>query len=357
METALKPTDAQYAAIRGNDPAADGNFLYAVTTTRIFCRPSCISRVPRRENIRIFAGADAALAAGFRPCKRCQPDKAPEADPRLERARALIDRRLADGEPAPSLAELAAVAHMGATHLQKRFAAAYGVSPRGYAEARRVATLKQELRNGSGVTEAIYGAGFGAPSRVYEKADRWLGMTPADYRRGGEGLTLTVAIRRTSMGLTLAAESPRGVAALLFGTSAATLLDELQAEFPAARIERNDASGSEIFAALEAVLRGEPVPRSLRLDLRGTPFQIRVWTALQAIPAGQTRSYREIAAELGLPGAARAVGSACGNNIIGVLVPCHRALRSDGSLGGYRWGLKRKERLLAGEKKTEAAAE
>lgn len=357
MQTALKPTDAQYAAICGNDAAADGRFLYAVTTTKIFCRPSCISRIPKRENIRIFADAADAAEAGFRPCKRCRPDRAPEADARLERARTLIDRRLADGEPVPSLAELAKVAHMGATHLQRRFAAAYGVSPRSYAEARRVAALKQELRNGSGVAEAIYGAGFGAPSRVYEKADRWLGMTPADYRRGGEGLTLKVAIRRTSMGLTLMAESPRGVAALLFETTAAALMDELREEFPAARIERDDSAGSETFAALEAVLHGRPAPRGLRLDLRGTPFQIKVWTALQAIPAGQTRSYQQIAAALGMPNAARAVGSACGNNIIGVLVPCHRALRNDGSLGGYRWGLKRKERLLAGEKKAEDAAE
>lgn len=357
MQTAPKPTDAQYAAIRGNDAAADGRFFYAVTTTKIFCRPSCLSRVPKRDNIRIFVDAAGAAEAGFRPCKRCRPDRAPAADARLERARALIDRRLADGEPAPSLAELAKVAHMGATHLQRRFAAAYGVSPRSYAEARRVVALKQELRNGNGVAQAIYGAGFGAPSRVYEKADRWLGMTPADYRRGGEGLTLKVAIRRTSMGLTLVAESPRGVAALLFNSSAAALMEELHGEFPAARIERDDAAGSETFAALEAVLQGRPAPRGLRLDLRGTPFQIKVWTALQAIPAGQTRSYQQIAAGLGMPSAARAVGSACGNNIIGVLVPCHRALRSDGSLGGYRWGLRRKERLLAGEKKTEDAAE
>ncbi len=357
MEHAAAPTDAQFAAIRANDAAADGRFFYAVTTTKIFCRPSCISRPPKRGNIRIYPDAAAAGRDGFRPCKRCRPDQVPAADARLERARALIEQRLAAGEATPTLSELARVAHMGATHLQRRFAAAYGVSPRAYAEARRVTNLKQELRNGHGVSDAIYGAGFGAPSRVYEKAGRWLGMTPADYRRGGEGLTLVVAIRRTSMGLTLVAESPRGVAALLFGTAAEALLDELRDEFPAARIARDDAAGAEAFAALEAVLQGCPAPRGLRLDLRGTPFQIRVWSALQAIPPGQTRSYSEIAGALGMPNAARAVGSACGNNIIGVLVPCHRALRSDGSLGGYRWGLKRKQALLAGERKTDDAAE
>lgn len=357
MEHAPPPTDAQFAAIRANDAAADGRFFYAVATTKIFCRPSCVSRVPKRSNIRIYADAAAAGRDGFRPCKRCRPDQAPAADARLERARMLIERDVAAGGATPTLAELAKVAHMGATHLQRRFAAAYGVSPRAYAEARRVASLKQELRSGSGVADAIYGAGFGAPSRVYEKADRWLGMTPADYRRGGEGLTLVVAIRRTGMGLTLLAESPRGVAALLFGTGAAALLEELRDEFPAAQIERDDKAGGEAFAALEAVLQGRPAPRRLRLDLRGTPFQIRVWSALQAIPPGQTRSYQDIAGSLGMPNAARSVGSACGNNIIGVLVPCHRALRSDGSLGGYRWGLKRKQMLLDGERKTEDAAE
>lgn len=357
MTNAHTPTDREYAAICANDASADGRFFYAVSTTKVFCRPSCVSRVPKRDNVRIFADAAAASSQGFRPCKRCRPDQAAAADARLERARALIETRLAAGEPSPTLTQLAKEAHMGATHLQRRFAAAYGVSPRSYAEALRVATLKQELRSGNGVADAIYGAGFGAASRVYEKADRWLGMTPADYRRGGQGLTLNVAIRRTTMGQTLVAESPRGVAALLFGAGQSALLEELRSEFPAARIERDDTTGNEAFAALEAVLTGKAAPRGLRLDLRGTPFQIKVWSALQAIPAGETRSYGEIAGSLGLPNAARAVGSACGNNIIGILVPCHRALRSDGSLGGYRWGLKRKQALLAGEQKTEDAAE
>ncbi|WP_300298851.1 bifunctional DNA-binding transcriptional regulator/O6-methylguanine-DNA methyltransferase Ada [Ferrovibrio sp.] len=345
----LRPTDAEFAAIKGNDAAADGRFLYGVSTTKIFCRPSCVSRAPKRENVRIFADAEAAQSAGFRPCKRCRPDQMPAADARLERARKLIDERLAAGEATPTLTQLARVAHMGATHLQRRFAAAYGLSPRAYAEAQRVAALKHELRQGNGVSDAIYGAGFGAASRVYEKAGRWLGMTPAAYRRGGEGLTLTVAIRHTAMGPTLVAESPRGIAALLFGSQEKTMLAELRDEFPAARIDRDDKAGAAAFEALAAMLAGRPAPKGLRLDLRGTPFQIRVWTALQAIPAGETRSYREIAASLGHPKASRAVGSACANNIIGVLVPCHRALRSDGGLGGYRWGLERKEKLLTGE--------
>jgi AraC family transcriptional regulator of adaptative response/methylated-DNA-[protein]-cysteine methyltransferase len=348
-QTQRLPTDIEFTAIRGNDTSFDGRFLYGVTSTKVFCQPSCISRAPKRENVRIFSDAEAATAAGFRPCKRCRPDRAPQADARLERARLLIDRRLAAGESTPTLAQLAKEAHMGATHLQRRFAAAYGLSPRAYAEAQRVATLKHELRHSSGVSDAIYGAGFGAASRVYEKAGRWLGMTPADYRRGGEGLTLTVAIRRTLMGSTLVAESTRGVAAVLFGNTEKAMLAELRDEFPAARIDRDDAAGKAAFAALEAMLAGKAPPKGLRLDLRGTPFQIRVWTALQAIPPGETRTYQQIAQSLGAPKAARAVGSACGNNIIGVLVPCHRALRSDGGLGGYRWGLERKEKLLSGE--------
>lgn len=348
-QTQRLPNDTEFAAIRGNDASFDGRFFYGVASTKIFCRPSCISRAPKRENVRIFDNADAAQIAGYRPCKRCQPDKAPAADARLERARKLIDRRLTAGEPTPTLPQLAKEAHMGATHLQRRFAAAYGLSPRAYAEAQRVALLKQGLRNGSGVSDAIYGAGFGAASRVYEKAGRWLGMTPADYRRGGEGLTLIVAIRRTAMGLTLVAESTRGVAALLFGSTEKAMLEELRDEFPAARIDRDETAGRAAFAALEAMLAGREPPKGLRLDLRGTPFQIRVWTALQAIPAGETRTYQQIAQSLGAPKASRAVGSACGNNIIGVLVPCHRALRSDGGLGGYRWGLERKEKLLNAE--------
>lgn len=348
-QTPRLPTDTEFAAIRGNDASFDGRFFYGVASTKIFCRPSCVSRAPKRENVRIFGDTEAATAAGFRPCKRCQPDKAPTADARLERARKLIDRRLAAGESTPTLPQLAKEAHMGATHLQRRFAAAYGLSPRAYAEAQRVVLLKNELRNGSGVTEAIYGAGFGAASRVYEKAGRWLGMTPADYRRGGEGLTLTVAIHRTAMGATLVAESTRGVAALLFGNTEKAMLAELRDEFPAARIDRDDEAGKAAFAALEAMLAGREPPKSLRLDLRGTPFQIRVWTALQAIPVGETRTYQQIAQSLARPRRrapsvwpAATTSSACWCPATGRCVAM-------AALGGYRWGLERKEKLLTGE--------
>lgn len=352
MENDRAPTAPEYAAILARDAKQDGRFLYAVRSTGVYCHPSCASRPPKRENVRIFKTGEAARAAGYRPCKRCKPETDQATpDRRLERARRLIEETLGNGEAPPSLKALSAVAHMGATHLQRRFAAAYGLSPKAYAEAHRLTLLKRELKTGRGVTDAIYGAGFGGPSRVYEKAGRLLGMTPADYRRGGEGLTLRVAIRNAppshlGLGRVLVAESPRGIAALLLGSSDAAMLRELRDEFPEAAISRDDKGGREAIAALEAVLAGDPVPKNLPLDLRGTAFQVRVWTALQAIPAGETRTYAAIAKQLGTPGAARAVGSACANNILGVLVPCHRAIRADGGLGGYRWGLGRKQALL-----------
>lgn len=347
---ASAPTDRQFAAILGNDAAADGTFIYGVRSTGVYCHPSCSSRAPKRENVVVFADARAAAAAGFRPCKRCRPDQAGAAvDPRLLRARDLIDAHVDAGRASPSLRQLAAVAHASAGHLQRRFAAAFGLTPRAYAEARRIALLKQTLRREDDVTDAIYAAGFGAASRVYEKAGKWLGMTPADYRRGGEGLTLHVAVRRGPLGQILVAEGPRGVVALLMGDSLRALRDELAAEFPAAQIVDDPKAGAAAMQALDAVLQGRRPPKELPLDLRGTPFQIKVWRALQAIPPGETRSYAQIAASIGHPRATRAVGSACGNNIIGVLVPCHRAKRSDGGLGGYRWGLSRKEKLLAAE--------
>jgi len=351
MSKPRTPTDREFAAILGNDAKADGRFFYGVASTRIYCRPSCTSRAPKRDNVRIFASPNEAQAAGFRACKRCRPDALIEADARLERARQLIDKKLEAGEAAPDLNALSRAAHVSPTHLQRLFTAAYGLSPRAYAEARRIDKLKAELKGGADVSDAIYGAGFGGPSRVYEKADRWLGMTPADYKRGGEGLSLTVAIHPAprKLGRVLVAESHRGIAALLFGDSDTAMLDELRDEFPAAEITRDDTAGKKALAALDALLMGRKPKQELPLDLRGTAFQIRVWQALSAIPRGETRSYREIAIALGEPKAARAVGSACGNNILGVLVPCHRALRSDGGLGGYRWGLARKQAILDAE--------
>ncbi|WP_374631764.1 bifunctional transcriptional activator/DNA repair enzyme AdaA [Ferrovibrio sp.] len=351
-----QPTKAETAAILANDARADGRFIYAVSSTGIFCHPSCPSRPPKPENIRIYPDADAAAADGLLACKRCRPDQ-PGHDKRLLRARALIDARIDAGEAPPSLAELGKAAHASPSHLQRRFAAAFGLSPKAYAEARRLQTLKRELKGGADVAQAIYGAGFGATSRVYEKSDKLLGMTPADYKRGGEGLTLTYSLKawplKPSLGRVLLARSPRGLAALLLGANDAAMLAELRGEFPAATLLRDDAANDAALAAMTALLHGRALPKNLPLDLRGTPFQIRVWQALQAIPHGETRSYAQIAAMLGMPRASRAVGSACANNILGLLVPCHRALRSDGGLGGYRWGLDRKQAIL--DMETEAA--
>jgi len=350
------PTKAELAAILGNDARADGRFIYGVSSTGIFCHPSCPSRAPKRENIRIYADAAAAAADGLTACKRCKPQQ-DGYDKRLLRARALIDARIDAGEAPPSLAELGKAAHASPTHLQRLFAAAFGLSPKAYAQARRLQALKRELKGGADVAQAIFGAGFGATSRVYEKSDKLLGMTPADYKRGGQGLTLTYSLKnwplKPSLGRVLLARSPRGLAALLLGSRDADMLAELRGEFPAATLQRDDAANDAALAAMQALLHGGALPKTLPLDLRGTPFQIRVWQALQAIPHGETRTYAQIAALLGMPKAARAVGSACANNILGLLVPCHRALRSDGGLGGYRWGLERKQAILDVE--TEAA--
>ncbi len=350
------PSKAEIAAILGNDANADGRFIYAVSSTGIFCHPSCPSRPPKPENIRIYPDAEAAAADGWRPCKRCRPEQTGH-DKRLLRARALIDARIDAGEAPPSLTELGKAAHASPTHLQRRFAAAFGLSPKAYAEARRLRSLKRELKGGADVAQAIFGAGFGAASRVYEKSDKLLGMTPADYKRGGEGLTLTYSLKdwplKPKLGRVLLARSHRGLAALLLGSRDAEMLEELRGEFPAAKLVRDDAANDAALAAMQALLHGKALPKNLPLDLRGTPFQIRVWQALQAIPHGETRTYAQIAALLGMPKAARAVGSACANNILGLLVPCHRALRTDGGLGGYRWGLDRKQAILDVE--TEAA--
>ncbi|HZH44506.1 MAG TPA: bifunctional DNA-binding transcriptional regulator/O6-methylguanine-DNA methyltransferase Ada [Lysobacter sp.] len=337
-------------AVRARDRAYDGRFVYGVVTTGVFCRPSCPARPPREENLRFFAGNDEARAAGFRPCKRCRPDQPSESE-RLQAAARYIERH-AD-RPLP-LAELAAQAGLSSAHFQRRFRALFGVTPRQMQDAVRMRTLKTELRKGAAVTEAIYAAGFGSPSRVYGEAARHLGMTPKAYRDGGAGEHIAWAVRDTALGPLLMAATERGVCFAQFGESAELLNAQLQREFPRATLTRSDAEHSPQLdawiAALDAhVSRGAARPE-LPLDLRGTAFQMRVWRFLLGLEDGQVVSYGELAQALDLPRATRAVASACGANRIAVLVPCHRVLRGDGSLGGYRWGLERKRTLLDAER-------
>jgi len=347
------PTDSQmWRATGARDPHFDGVFWYAVTTTGVFCRPSCPSRRPRRDNVRFFPSTAAALAAGFRPCKRCAPlaNREPLAA-RLEAVARYIDAH-AD-QPLP-LAGLAARAHLSPAHFQRRFKALLGVSPKAYQDGARLARLKAGLRSGGAVLDAIVGAGFSSTSRVYGEAARNLGMTPSTYRAGGAGETIAHACRPTALGLLMMAATDRGVCFAQFGPSEAALRRKLAAEFPQATLVASPMADSPLLdawiRAFEAHVGGHAPRPDVPLDLRGTAFQVKVWRFLLGIRAGEVVSYSEVAAGIGAPTAVRAAASACAANRIAVLVPCHRVLRGDGGLGGYRWGIERKRTLIDGER-------
>jgi AraC family transcriptional regulator of adaptative response/methylated-DNA-[protein]-cysteine methyltransferase len=344
------------AAVARRDPAWDGRFVYGVVTTGVFCRPSCSSRAARPENLRFFADIAAATEAGYRPCRRCRPDTPGGAQAGLiELARYIqshSDERL-------TLATLAERAGLSASRLQRSFKQTFGITPMAFHKAVRLGRLKASLRAGEDVTAAIFDAGFGSTSRVYESAAANIGMTPSAYRRGGEGETIAYAVRSTGLGPMLMAATARGVCAVQFGDDADALLAQLRQEFPRAQILSSPARAAPELDAWMAALQvhldgGGPRP-DLPLDLRGTAFQVRVWRFLLTVPEGEVLSYGELAERIGRPRAFRAAASACGANRIGVLVPCHRVLRGDGGLGGYRWGLERKRALLAAERARRAA--
>lgn len=345
------PPDAEtaWAAVQGRDDRFDGRFVYAVRSTGVFCRPSCPSRRPGRGQVAFFADAGAAAAAGFRACKRCDPasPRSPRAAA-LERVRALIEERLDDRL---TLAELARAARLSPAHLQKSFKAALGLSPRDYVRARRAERFKAEVRGGRSVTDALYHAGYGSGSRLYESAPKRLGMTPGAYRNGGRGQRIGYTTAESRYGRLLLAATARGVCAVQLGDSDGALAATLRQEYPEAELRRDDATLRPWLAAILAHLDGR-VPRlDLPLDVAASAFQRRVWAALQEIPRGETRSYAQVAASLGAPRAARAVARACAANPIALLVPCHRVVRADGAAGGYRWGAPRKQRLLADEQR------
>ena len=350
---ATMPTDSQmWRATSVRDTRFDGAFWYGVTTTGVFCRPSCPSRRPRRDHVRFFTSTAAATAAGFRPCKRCAPLAA--RDPlavRIEEVARYLESH-AD-EPLP-LAKLAARAHLSPAHFQRRFKALLGVSPKAFQDGVRLARLKAGLRSGGPVLDAIIGAGFSSTSRVYGEAARNLGMTPSTYRAGGAGETIAYAVRRTALGLLLMAATDRGVCFAQFGPSEAALLREVAAEFPKATLAASPLADSPQLdawiRAFEAHLGGHAPRPDVPLDLRGTAFQVKVWRFLLGIREGELVSYGEVAAGIGQPRAVRAAAAACAANRIAVLVPCHRVLRGDGGLGGYRWGIERKRALIDGER-------
>ncbi len=338
-----------WQSVLTRDGEADGAFVYAVRTTGIYCRPTCPSRRPRRENVTFFALPEAAEQAGFRACRRCHPEQATIRDPQVEVVQRVCRAIAANPEQPPTLASLGAEVGLSPFHLQRTFKRVMGITPRQYADACRMERLKGELRNGEAVTSALYGAGYGSPSRLYERAPAQLGMTPAVYRRGGAGMRIHYTIVPCPLGLLLVAATERGICAINLGDTDETLADGLKREYPAAEITR-DASGLD--AAVEAIirhLRGQEPHLDLPLDVQATAFQWRVWEALQAIPYGSTRSYGEIARAIGQPTAARAVAQACATNRVALAIPCHRVVRENGDVGGYRWGIERKRTLLAQE--------
>jgi len=338
-----------WRAVVEHDGRFNGQFVYAVRTTGVYCRPSCPSRRPRREHVTFFAAPDSAEAAGYRPCRRCQPDRDTPEDPNL----ALIEQVCAylteAHERTPTLDELGTRFGLSPYHLQRTFKRIVGVTPRQYAAEQRVARFKGELRGGQHVTDALYNAGFQSSSAAYANAAGQFGMTPAEYQRGGHAAQITYTVAPCSLGWLLLAATERGICAVRLGDSEAELAQTLAAEFPAAVLSRAEAGLGLWLGTLLAYLDGQQARLELPLDVRATAFQRRVWEALTAIPYGSTRSYGDVAVAIGQPTAARAVARACATNPAALVIPCHRVIRENGDLGGYRWGLARKRALLAQE--------
>ena len=340
-----------WESVLHRDPAADNRFLYGVTTTGIYCRPSCPSRRPKRGNVNFFSTAEAAERAGFRACQRCTPNQDPPSrDKAVDRAREYIDQHIHDFSDARITLELLGEqSGMSPYHLQRKFKAQLGLTPAQYIRARKRERLKGELRRGETVSRATFGAGYGSSSGVYGGADAQLGMTPATYRRGGAGARIDYVIAQTSLGTLLVAATDRGVCAVTLGDDAATLETALELEYPAATRTRLTTPSSSLGAWVADVVSavdGERARADIPLDVEASAFRWKVWRELQKIPFGETRSYSEIAKAIGSPKAVRAVAGACANNPVSVIVPCHRVIRTDGGHGGYRWGLERKKRLI-----------
>lgn len=339
-------SNSRWQAVTSRDRSADGAFVYAVASTGIYCRPSCPSRKPRRDRTTFFAGPEQAEQAGYRACRRCRPASSIPTS-LVERALgawARIAERRPDGRV--PLTALAAAVGSSPSHLQRTFRQALGVSPRELSDARRVEVLRRALRERKSVTDAIYEAGFGSSSRVYERSARTLGMTPAQYAAGGEGSTVSYVCAPCDVGRVLVAATERGVCAVKLGDDDRELVRILISEFPGASIAEGDARMRTWVAEIVAAIGGRQPSIALPLDIRGTAFQLRVWKELQKIPAGLTRSYGEIARRIGRPTATRAVARACGANPACIVIPCHRVVGADGGLGGYHWGVERKRALL-----------
>jgi AraC family transcriptional regulator of adaptative response/methylated-DNA-[protein]-cysteine methyltransferase len=353
-ETAGFATDEErWEAVAGRNAAADGAFYYSVRTTGVYCRPSCAARLARRENVAFHTTCEAAERAGFRPCKRCRPNEAGLAQQHaaaIAKACRLIESSLSEASEAlPGLDELAKTAGMSRFHFHRIFRAITGVTPKAYASGRRAERVRSELSASRTVTEAIYGAGYNSSGRFYAESSEILGMTPSDFRGGGTRAEIRFAVGECSLGSILVAATEKGVCAITMGDDAEALVRELQDRFPRAAIQGGDREFESIVGKVLRFVEAPGLGLDLPLDVRGTAFQQRVWQALRAIPAGSTASYSEIAERIGAPKSVRAVAQACAANSIAIAIPCHRVVRNDGGLSGYRWGVERKRTLLERE--------
>jgi len=339
---------ARWAAVAGRDRRADGVFYYSVRTTGVYCRPSCAARLARRENVRFHATCGDAARAGFRPCKRCRPDGQGLGAARAE-AVARACRLIEAAEEVPSLDALAEAAGLSRFHFHRVFKTTTGLTPKAFAAAHRARRVREALPQSSTVTEAIYGAGFNSSGRFYAKSEQVLGMTPTRFRSGGSGAAIRFAVGECSLGSILVAATDKGVCAILLGDKPEALVRELEDRFPRATLIGGDEHFEQWVAKVIGFVEAPALGLDLPLDVRGTAFQQRVWQALRKIPAGATVTYSEVAQRIGAPKAVRAVGQACASNAIAVAIPCHRVVRNDGSLSGYRWGVERKRALLERE--------
>jgi AraC family transcriptional regulator of adaptative response/methylated-DNA-[protein]-cysteine methyltransferase len=341
--------DSRWRAVQRRDRAADGTFVYCVRTTGVYCRPSCAARLPRRENVMFHATCAEAERAGFRPCKRCRPNA-----PALAEVHATVVARacrlIEQAEEPPTLDELAQAAGMSRFHFHRVFKAVTGVTPKAYVAADRAKRVREELASRDTVTQAIYGAGFNSNGRFYAAAPGLLGMTPTQFRSGGNGNVIRFAVGQCTLGAILVAATGKGVCAIEFGDDPEALVRSLQDRFPKAQLLGGDQDFDQLVAKVVGFVEAPAQGLDLPLDIRGTAFQQRVWKAIRDIPAGATASYRDLAKRLGAPKAVRAVAQACAANGIAVAIPCHRVVRTDGSTSGYRWGVARKRALLTREK-------
>lgn len=340
--------DSRWEAVVARDGTADGTFFYSVATTGVYCRPSCAARQPRPENVSFYTTAAEAERAGFRPCKRCKPNEARLPEQQAEKI-AAICRFIEQSEVPLSLEQLADKAGLSVYHFHRMFKATTGVTPHQYEAEHRAKRVRSQLNKSNSVTDAIYEAGYNSNGRFYEESNQMLGMTPTRYRAGGAQTEIRFAVGDCSLGSILVAQSERGICAILLGDDPDSLLKDLQDRFPRAGLVGGDAAFEELVAQVVGFVESPSIGLDLPLDVRGTAFQQRVWQVLQKIPAGAKASYAEVAAQIGSPKSVRAVAQACGANALAVAIPCHRVVRTDGELSGYRWGIDRKRALLERE--------